>query len=216
MEKKYLLYIDILGFANLSLKNDNSVREIYETINELNVYKHSAFETFVFSDTILVSNRHELHDQHSHEYHVMYSCEFVQDLLFRCTSKNLNVPFRAILSYNEFEYHQLKNLSFYHGKALIESYNKEKSINGVGLFISRDILKYNKIFKTIKYDNDLDYVFLTQKIGMYYNFFKGETPIPSCLIEDGGEYYGLPTEIDIIKHCCPVKVQKQCLFFVTS
>jgi hypothetical protein len=129
----------------------------------------------------------------------MYSCEFVQNLLFRCKSKNLNVPFRAILSYGEFEYYKLENLSCYHGKALIESYKKEKSINGVGLFISRDILKYNKVFKTIKYDEDLNYVFLTERIASYYDFFKGETPIPRELIEDSFEYYGLPDEIDIIK-----------------
>lgn len=199
MQQKYLLYIDILGFANLSLKNDNSIRKIYETINELNVHRHGAFETIVFSDTILVTNRHEIINQESHEYLVMFSCEFVQDLLFKCQVKNLSVPFRAILSYGEFEYYELANLSCYHGKALVDSYNREKSINGVGLFISNDILKYNKIFRTIKYDKELDFVFLTQRIASYYDFFKGETLIPRSLIEDGEEYLGLPTEIDIIK-----------------
>lgn len=156
--KKYLLYIDISGFAHLSCKNDKSIREIYETINELNVHRHHAFDTIVFSDIILVSNKHDANDQHSHEYLVMFACEFVQDLLFRCKSKNLDVPFRAILNYGEFEYYNLNNISCYHGKALIESYKKEKEVNGVGLFIFKSIAKYNNIFATIKYYNDLDYV----------------------------------------------------------
>ncbi|MBW8324746.1 MAG: hypothetical protein K0M50_08290 [Prolixibacteraceae bacterium] len=199
MENKYLLYIDILGFSNLSSSNDNRIRKIYEIVDELNVHRHDAFDTFVFSDTILVANKYDLNDDHSHEYHVMYSCEFVQDLLYRSVANNLDIPFRAILSYNEFEYYKLNNIQCYHGQALINSYKKEKEINGIGLFIRKDILHRNKIFKTIEYDNELDYVFLNQPFDLFYSLLKGETPVPSSLFEDSPEFLGLPTDIDMIK-----------------
>lgn len=199
MKQKYLLYIDILGFANLSSHNDQSIRNIYEAINELNVHRHDAFDTIVFSDTILVSNKHDLIDHHSHEYHVMYCCEFVQDLLFRCEERQLKVPFRAILFYGEFEFYKLSNISCYYGQALIECYQKEKEVNGVGFFMHKNILKFNKFYETIYYDKDLNYVFLTQTLNSYYKTYQGETPIPRILIEAGYDFYRLPTEIDIIK-----------------
>lgn len=199
MQKKYLLYIDILGFGNLSSQNDEKVKEIYEIIDDLNVHSHDAFDTFVFSDTILVTNKHDLADQHSHEYHIMYSCEFVQDLLYRCEARRLDVPFRAILCYKEFEYYRLKNITCYHGMALIDCYKREKELNGVGLFIHEDILQHNRFFDTLEYNDSLHYVFLTKALSRYYDLFKGETPLPKDYIDPSYEFLGLPTEIDLIK-----------------
>ena len=58
MQKKYLLYIDILGFANLVSKKPKEVKKIYEVVNELNVHRQSEFKAIIFSDTILIYNKY--------------------------------------------------------------------------------------------------------------------------------------------------------------
>lgn len=54
--EKFLLYIDILGFTEMAIKEPRKVERIFATIDSLNVHQHGAFKTIVFSDTILVYN----------------------------------------------------------------------------------------------------------------------------------------------------------------
>ena len=56
MEKTFL-YIDILGFKNLVTSNTDKVESIFKIIDSLHVHKDIAFQTIVFSDTILVFNK---------------------------------------------------------------------------------------------------------------------------------------------------------------
>lgn len=51
------LYIDILGFSEMVQKQPCKIEKIFQIIDRLSVYKHYAFETIVFSDTILVFNK---------------------------------------------------------------------------------------------------------------------------------------------------------------
>ena len=90
MKEKFLLYIDILGFSDLVQRNPDKVKEIYNIVNKLNVYKHDAFQTIIFSDTILVYNKHEANSIRDKEYVVMYMIEFAQDLIFKGNSIDLN------------------------------------------------------------------------------------------------------------------------------
>ena len=63
MEKTFL-YIDILGFKNLVTNNTDKVESIFKIIDSLHVHKDIAFQTIVFSDTILIfnkDNRYPLH-----------------------------------------------------------------------------------------------------------------------------------------------------------
>lgn len=94
--RKYLLYIDILGFTDLVQSHNSKIEYLYKVIDSLNVHQHDAFETIVFSDTILVFNKVAPTTEHEHQYLVMYSCEFAQDLFYRCVS--LGIQFRAIFS----------------------------------------------------------------------------------------------------------------------
>ncbi|ACV64405.1 conserved hypothetical protein [Desulfofarcimen acetoxidans DSM 771] len=162
MINKYLLYIDILGFSNL-VKNDyTKIDKIYKLINSLNVHKHYAFNTIVFSDTILVYNSKEPRSEEEHKYLVMYAVEFAQDLWFRTVGKE--IFFRGILRYGPFNHNKLSHIDAFYGDALIESYLKEKDLNCCGLFIDNSCIKYNDIFPTLKYDKNLNYVFYLQSL----------------------------------------------------
>lgn len=181
MPEKYLLYIDILGFSDL-VKNDyGKIIKLFKSINDLNVHRHEAFQTIVFSDTILIFNLDAPQTKHDHEYIVMFACEFVQDLM--CQSVDLEIQFRAILTYGEFSYEHLSNIEAYHGMALVNAYNKEKEVNGIGLFIDKRILEYNTIFKTTPFDKDLDFVYVTQSLESLRSFYD-DTPIPSSLVDE--------------------------------
>lgn len=157
---KYLLYIDILGFSQLAKTNYSKVQELFVVIDSLNAHKHGDFQTVVFSDTILIFNKIPPASIHDHEYIVMYACEFAQDLIFRC--RDLNIQFRAILTYGQFHYEKLNNIEAYHGVALIYAYEKEKTIQGLWLYMDKRISKYNTIFARESFDQDLDFVFLLQ------------------------------------------------------
>jgi len=196
MNDRYLLYIDILGFSNLVTDNYTKVSTLFERINDLNVHRHNVFQTIVFSDTILIFNRDKALSNHGHEYLVMLACEFVQDLIFR--SIDLEIPFRAILTYDEFHYKRLENIEAYYGAALLKAYFKEKQINAQGLFIDKKILKYNNIYKTLSFDKDFDFVFLTQNLDRLL-FYGGELPIDASFIEESVEFTGIDVELKMLK-----------------
>ncbi len=195
---KYLLYIDILGFADLVKTDYNKIRQLFKKIDELNVHRHNAFQIIVFSDTILIINKQAPRNTDDHEYLVMYACEFAQDLMFRCIG--LEIQFRAILTYGEFYYEKLKNIEAYHGKALVNAYYKEKDINCLGLFIDKSILQYNIIFKTIPFDKDLHFVFLTQNLErLCYFYDANHLPLDPFLIDQAGEFPYLKDEVKILE-----------------
>lgn len=193
---KYLLYIDILGFSNLAKTDYNKVDELFAAIDSLNAHQHPGFQTVAFSDTILIFNKTQPITQHDHEYIVMYSCEFAQDLTFRC--RKLDIQFRAILTYGEFSYEKLTNIEAYHGKALINSYNKEKEITGLGLFIDKKISHFNKIFATTQFDKELDFVFLLQDIERAKSLGLESFPVPWELV-DPHFLYDFREEVEILK-----------------
>lgn len=197
MKEKFLLYIDILGFSELVSQHPEKVREIYEVVNNLNVHKHDAFQTIIFSDTILVYNKYEPDSLHDKQYIVMYMIEFAQDLLFRGNSIDLN--FRAVITYGGFEHFKLENTECYFGKSLVSAYLKEKDINGVGLFIDSELEKYNQIFKSCRYNLDLNFVFLFQTILRLKSYTDGILPLPSILIEPTDEFCWLENEIALLK-----------------
>ncbi|MCL2116878.1 MAG: hypothetical protein FWH27_00475 [Planctomycetaceae bacterium] len=176
---KYLLYIDILGFSNLVKEDSPKIERLFTIIDNLNMHKHFDFQTIVFSDTILCFNSGvpTTHD----EYLVMYACEFVQNLLYR--SADLGIQFRAILTYGEFFYEKLSHIEKYYGKALVEAHDKEKEINGIGLFIHKDILKYNTNFETVCFDKDLHFVYLMQCMESLLPYAH-EIPLRNSVVQD--------------------------------
>lgn len=197
-ELRFLLYIDILGFSELVKRDIKKVKELFKIVNGLNVHKHHDFKTIVFSDTILIFNREVTTNQRDKEYLVMYFCEFVQDLMFRTI--DFDIQFRAILTYEEFYYHEMENLEAYFGDALINAYHKEKEINGLGLFIDKQIIEYNKIFKITEFDKDLCFVYLLQTIEFLHSLGKFELPINTDYVSAGYNFFGLEDNVLILKN----------------
>jgi hypothetical protein len=196
MKEKFLLYIDILGFSDLVQKNPEKVREIYNIVNKLNVHKHDAFQTIIFSDTILVYNKVEAESIQDKKYITMYMIEFVQDLIFKGLSIDLN--FRAVLTFGEFEHYNLENAECYYGKSLISAYLKEKEINGIGLFMDSDLEVYNDIYKFCTYNSEMNFIFLFQTL-LRIKTYGLEFPIPNELIEPTYEFCWLEDEITLLR-----------------
>lgn len=194
---KYLLYIDILGFSQLVEKNYGKVKKLFKIIDQLNVHRHGAFKTVVFSDTILTFNNVAPKDPADHEYLVMYACEFVQDLLLRST--DLQIQFRAVLTYGDFFYQRLQNVEEYHGKGLIKAYCQEKQISGIGMFIDKKLLTYNKIYRTLQFDEDFHFVFLTQALERLNAYGIPSFPIHERFFEDTLEFSFIDRELKVLK-----------------
>ena len=181
--EKYLLYIDILGFADLVHDSSHNVSRLYHIIDSLNVHRHKGFKTIVFSDTILVYNDPDLAGADDREYCVMYSCEFAQDLLYRLVGHK--IYFRAILLEGPFSRYRLQNIDCFFGNGLVEAYQREKSISAVGLFISKACNKYNRIFPSHQFEHDLYFVFLNQSLENLQRDTDGILPSHRNLLENG-------------------------------
>lgn len=197
MEEKFLLYIDILGFSDLVENDSNKVKEIYKKVNNLNAHKHNAFQTIIFSDTILVYNKFPTNTTHDKEYVVMYMVEFVQDLMYRGNLINLN--FRAIITFGQFEHYKLENVECYYGKSLVFAYMKEKIINGIGLFIDKRIEEYNTVFKSISYNSEFNFIYLFQTILRLKKYTDEILPLSKTHLELTDEFWLLKDEIEILK-----------------
>lgn len=197
MIDKYLLYIDILGFADLVNSGSSRVPAIYEVVDSLNVHKHDAFSTIVFSDTILVYNKYDPSNDADHDYFVMFACEFAQDLLHRFTGKNQF--FRALVTYGPFDHYNLEHTECFYGLALVDAYNKEKAIQSHGLFISDKANRHNRIFGTCRYDKDLSFVYLTQATERLLTNSAGVLPVDPIFFDDTDEGYFLLPEIRLFQ-----------------
>ncbi len=195
--KRYLLYIDILGFSRLVTDFPDKVSEIYAILDSLHVHSHSVFTTIVFSDTVLVYNNTAPASQHDHHYLVMYSCEFAQDLMYRCIGKD--IYFRAFLTIGNFDHYNLKNLQCFYGQALINAYHAEKHIIGTGLFMDEKCRRYSDIFKTTRYDEDIYFVYLNRHLDTIDMYMEDGFPIDEFTIDRNDLGYFIIQEVGILK-----------------
>ena len=135
MADRVFLYIDICGFKEL-VAHKADVERLYQDINSLNVHRDSDFTTIVFSDTIVVYGS-ELWLGAINEA-VMWLIEFAQDLFYRLISKDIH--FRAFITRGDFEHYRLENLDAYYGDVLVDSYETEKTLQCLGVFLGNYIL----------------------------------------------------------------------------
>jgi len=174
MKKKFLLYIDILGFSQL-IKSEDRTRDLYEIIDSLNVHNHDVFQTIVFSDTILVYNKKPPLDKKAAEYIVWYATEFAEDLHFRLIGKGLY--FRAMLTYGEFEHYHLKNTECFFGQALVNAYQSEKNVPVTGLLVDKESHGLLQFFKSEKFDRNWHFVYLERTFEQLLKMSYGSLPI---------------------------------------
>lgn len=188
--KKTFLYIDILGFGQLVKSNTSKVDKIFEIIDGLNVHKHFALKTIVFSDTILVFNKNE---EHSNDYYVTYLIEYSQQLFYQLSL--INIYFKGIITLGDFNYSNLKNIEAYYGLALIDTYNDESKLDGFGLYINKNLSQEVVVFDKVEFNNKYEYVFLCQSFISLYKSTEGNLPIELNLLNETDAYHRIDEDL---------------------
>jgi len=208
--KRAFLYIDILGFEHLVRTNPSKVDNIFTIFDTLKVFKHFALQTVVFSDTILIFNKDDSRPTH---YYCTFLIEYAQELFYRLSL--INVYFKGILTFGEFNFSELQRIQAYYGLALIDAYHDESLMEGFGLYVdkrlSNDIVVFDKVPFTEKYD----FVLLTQSLRNLYNDTAGKLPIPLSMLEETDTYHRIDEdlrffrEIEFLKQNHPNERVKQ-------
>ncbi len=196
-EQRYLLLIDILGFSDLVRDQPQFVPKLYASINDLNVHRHDAFRTAVFSDTILVFSSVEPSTSDDHQYFVMYACEFAQDLMYRTIAKD--VYFRAVLTYGAFDHLKLEHLDAFYGTALIDAYRKERSVQCIGLFIDEFCRQRNRFFPTARYDHSLSFVYLNSSLERLYDLLGEQLPVDRFFLEQTDDLWSIVSDVRMLE-----------------
>jgi len=171
MNDRYLLYIDILGFSALIDEGATKIDDLYEAIASLHVHRHPAFRVIIFSDTILVYNCTGGEAREDRSYLIMFLCEFAQDLQKRLTGRG--IFFRAILVRGQFRHYELNAIPCFFGTALVRAYRAEKSIPAIGLFMERPLVSDSDIFKSVPFDDEHNFVFITQGLNTVEDLWGG-------------------------------------------
>lgn len=204
--KKTFLYIDILGFESLVKDNSNKVDRIFEVIDGLNVHKHFALKTIVFSDTILVFNKNEEFPNH---YYTTFLIEYVQELFYKLSL--MNIYFKAIITLGEFNFSRLKNIDAYYGLALIETYKDESQLEGFGLYINKILTNDVIVFDQVDFNTKYNYVLLCQSFILLNEHTHGVLPINLDLLSETDTFFRIDEdlrffrEIDFLKKKHPIK-----------
>jgi len=180
--ERFLLYIDILGFADMTKDEPRKVARVYSIINELNVHRHKSFKTIVFSDTVLVYNPELASTDEECRYLVWYLIEFAEDLHHRLTGQD--IYFRAILTTGSFSHYQLENVECFFGEALVEAYNTEKMVPSLGLFINQRCNEFNEHFRVAEFGDNLSFVYLNRSLESFDQGSSGKYPITDFGIQD--------------------------------
>jgi hypothetical protein len=197
MDERFLLYIDILGFAEMTRREPRKVARLYAILDSLNVHRHDAFKTIVFSDTILVYNPELAKSDEDRNYLVWYLIEFAEDLHHRLTGQD--IFFRGVVTTGNFSHYSLKNIECFFGDALVSAYLHEKQIPSIGLFIDNECNKYNKYFRTAQFDSECQFVYLNRSLETLEAYTGGEYPFTdrSAGIEDSTPY--TPWQVRFLK-----------------
>lgn len=196
MNERFFLYLDILGFTELVRQGSEKIDDIYEVIASLNAHKHDAFKVIVFSDTVVVYNVDGGNTPADAQYLIMFLCEFVKDLMHRLTGRN--VYFRAVITHGDFTHYEINGMPCFYGNALVDAYNSEKELKAIGLFIDKKIAKYCHIFKYAEYNDNYNFVYVTQALDEPESYCTYELPIEAELINmTDSKWFILPEIIHV-------------------
>ncbi len=215
MKKKYLLYIDILGFSDLVKKKPEEVRRLYKIIEELNCHRHDQFKVIVFSDTILIYNLEDAVWERDCSYVVMFLIEFAQNLFYSLAGKK--IFFRSVLVFGEFEHAHPRNIERFFGNALVKAYQDEKQISCFGLFIDKKCQEYNKIFDTLPYNKEYRFVYINQVLKQLEEGYYGPLPVSGSMLSMTDSEWHIAKDIQyfrdvnqtLLKHKDP-RVKEKC------
>ena len=179
---RFLLYIDILGFKDMTLTEPRKVARIYSILDRFNVFKHPNFKTIVFSDTILTYNPIEVHTDPDREYMVWYLTEFAEDIHHRLVGQD--VWFRAVSVAGDFNHYRLNNVECFFSASLITAYLAEKKLPLIGLAMHRSCQPYNRYFQIEPFTSDYAFVCLARQLREYQKVVGDELPFVDSVIDD--------------------------------
>ena len=188
--KKAFLYIDILGFESMVGSKSYKIEKIFKIFDGLNVFKHPALEVVIFSDTILVFNKND--DWPTH-YYVTYLIEYAQELFYKLNW--YNIFFKGIITHGEFNFSTLNNFQAYYGEALIETYNDEKTLDGFGLYINKELESAIVIFDKVEYNEKYLFIFLCQSFVNLSEDSNGELPIEIEMLSETDTYFRIDEDL---------------------
>jgi len=190
-----LLYIDLLGFADMTVRDPRKIARLYSIIDSLNAHRHDVFRTIVFSDTVLVYNHNDPSTDGDRDYLVWYLIEFAEDLHHRLTGQD--IYFRGIVCSGDFEHYGLKNIQCFYGGALVNAYLTEKDIGCAGLFVDDHCNGHNKYFRTAPYSKNLNFVYLNRHLEYLDRATGGKYPTNSMNCFDDAPL--LPYQVRYLK-----------------
>ena len=210
MERDFL-YIDILGFSNMVKEHSPKIPQIFDIFNGLSVHDHYAFQTIVFSDTIIVYNGN---NDMSNHYYVTYLIEFAQQLFYRLLS--IGVYYRGFITYGDFEFHKLTNIHAYWGNALLEAYEDDNKkdennrIKGFGLFVRRDLSDDIIILDKMPIGEKYNFVFLCQSYMNLYKKVNGLLPVDINLLTETDEFDRIDEDLAFFRKIAFIKENHPC------
>jgi hypothetical protein len=180
--ERFLLYIDILGFSDMTKNDPRKVARAYSILNKLNAHKDESFKTIVFSDTVLVYNAREARSDEDRNFLVWYLTEFAEDLYHRLVGQD--IWFRAVLLAGDFHHYRLDNIECFYGMALIQAYLAEKQLPMMGLALHSSCLPYNRFFRLAPFAEDFSFVYLSRPLEYLHEASGDQYPYPSSIVSD--------------------------------
>jgi hypothetical protein len=197
--KRAFLYIDILGFKNLAIANSPKIKNIFKILDGLQSHNHRHYfslQTVVFSDTILIFNTNDTEINDVHLY-VTYLIEYTQELFYKLAT--INIYFKGVLTFGEFNFDQLKNIQAYYGLALIDTYKSEKELGGFGLFADKNISNKVIVFDKVHFSEKFDFVFLCQSLKNLYLITNGVLPTDINILTDTDDCYRIDEDLRFLR-----------------
>jgi hypothetical protein len=179
---RFLLYIDILGFSDMTKNDPRKVARTYAILNKLNAHKDDAFKTIVFSDTVLVYNIREARNNEERNFFVWYLTEFAEDLYHRLVGQD--IWFRSVLVAGDFHHYQLENIECFYGMALIDAYLAEKRLPMMGMALHFSCLPYNRFFRVEPFTNEFSFVYLSRPLEHLHEVSGDQYPVTHSFVAD--------------------------------
>lgn len=194
MEHSFVLYIDILGFANLCSELDEKVSAIYDQILEMRSHGGTVYEVTILSDTVLVRNKGAL----DHRASLQFLIEFFRLIEIRLS--RLGVFTRAVITHDRYHAEQRDDVFLAYGPAVVGAYNTEKKLRGLGLHLLASAQPANAYYDAIRLDGQSAYFLFTLDCFrlLAEDSFNG-IAIPTSILESTDRYYQLPEQVDFYR-----------------
>lgn len=197
--KRAFLYIDILGFEHFVVTKSPKIKNIFEILDRVKAYNlkyYFSLQIVVFSDTVLVFNKNDTKENDVRLY-ATFLVNYAQALFYELAA--INVYFKGILTFGEFNFDQLKNIQAYYGLALIDTYRSEKELEGFGLFADKNISNEIVALEKVNFSEKFDFIILCQSLKSLYLMTDGILPIDINLLTDTDECYRIDEDLRFLR-----------------